>query len=127
MALLPVFNFRHHCANHVWKRTLYHRAQALASPSLWEGFGLPLLEAMACRVPVIASDIPAHREVAEEAACYVDAEDPDSMASGIERVLDDETLRARLIQNGVERVGRFSWVETARKTLALYRRVGEIS
>ena len=106
---------------------IYHRARALASPSLWEGFGLPLLEAMACRIPVVASDIPAHREVAEEAACYVNAEDPDSIASGIERVLNDEPLRTRLIQDGVERVGHFSWVETARKTLALYQRIGEIS
>ncbi len=108
---------------------IYQRAQALASPSLWEGFGLPLLEAMASRTPVIASDIPAHREVAADAACYVDAEDPDSLASGITRVLEDEAFRTRLIRDGVERTSHFSWVETARKTLGLYRRigVGEIS
>lgn len=106
---------------------IYHRARALASPSIWEGFGLPLLEAMACRIPIVASDIPAHREVAEEAACYVNPEDPDSIASGLERVLDDEPLRTRLIQDGVERVSHFTWMETARKTLALYRRTCEIS
>jgi glycosyltransferase involved in cell wall biosynthesis len=106
---------------------IYRRARALVTPSLWEGFGLPLLEAMACRVPVVASDIPAHREVAGEAALYVDPVDPASIASGVERVLDDEALRARLIETGVEQVRQFSWDETARRTLALYRRVDEAS
>jgi len=103
---------------------IYRRARVVANVSLWEGFGLPVLEAMACRVPVVASDIPSHHEVAGEGALYVDAEQAESIAEGIARVWEDEPLRARLIEQSSKRVPLFSWDETARRTLALYERLG---
>jgi glycosyltransferase involved in cell wall biosynthesis len=104
---------------------IYRRARALVNPSHWEGFGLPPLEAMACQVPVVASDIPAHREVAGDAAWYVDPNDPSSIAEGIERVWEDEAIRDRLTEAGAGRAEQFTWERAARKTLAVYRRLGE--
>jgi glycosyltransferase involved in cell wall biosynthesis len=103
---------------------IYRRARVLANVSLWEGFGLPVLEAMACQVPVVASDIPSHHEVAADGAFYVDADRPDSIAQGIERVWEDEPLRKNLIEQAQMRLPLFSWDETARRTLALYERLG---
>ncbi len=104
---------------------IYRRAHALVNPSIWEGFGLPPLEAMACQVPVVVSEVPAHREVAGDAACFVDPENPVSIADGIEQVWNDESLREKLISEGSQRVTLFTWDETARKTLALYRQLAE--
>lgn len=104
--------------------SLYRSARILVSPSLGEGFGLPLLEAMATRTPLVASDIPAHREVAKDAAIFVPATDPEVIASGIESVWTDTALRARLQERGLARVKDFSWVSSAQKTLDLYRGLG---
>jgi glycosyltransferase involved in cell wall biosynthesis len=106
-------------------RTIYRRARGLVNPSIWEGFGLPPLEAMACGIPVIVSEVPAHREVAGDAAYFVDPKDPTSIARGIEQVWTDVRLREQLIAAGSQRVTLFTWDETARKTLALYRRLAE--
>ena len=103
---------------------LYRRARVFASVSLCEGFGFPVLEAMACGVPVVASEIPTHREVADQAAVYVDPARPESIASGIARAWSDDDLRYRLAQLASHRVRLFSWDETARKTLAIYERLG---
>jgi glycosyltransferase involved in cell wall biosynthesis len=103
---------------------LYRRARAVVLPSVWEGFGLPLLEAMASGAPLVASDIEVHREVAGEAAVFVESGDAGAMADGIERVWTDESLRQRLIAKGRERVGRFSWERSARKAMELYQRLG---
>ena len=100
---------------------LYRRARAFVMPSRWEGFGLPLLEAMACQVPVVASDIPAHREVAGEAALFVDLHDVESLADGIANIWSDEFLRDELVSKGQRRVKEFSWSVTARHTLTLYK------
>jgi glycosyltransferase involved in cell wall biosynthesis len=102
---------------------LYRDARALVSPSLWEGFGLPLLEAMATGTVLVASDIPAHREVSEGAAIFVAPGDPVALARGIEAVWTDETLRSRLKARGRERAREFSWTVSAQKTLDLYRRI----
>ncbi len=99
---------------------LYRRARAFVMPSLWEGFGLPLLEAMACDVPVVASDIPAHREVAGEAAVFVRPDDVESMADAIDKVWSSESLREQLVAEGHHRVDQFSWEATARHTLDVY-------
>jgi glycosyltransferase involved in cell wall biosynthesis len=105
--------------------SLYRNARALVSPSLWEGFGLPLLEAMAATTPLVASDIPVHREVAEDAAVFVPPRDPEAMARAIESVWTDEPLRARLEARGLKRVRDFSWTSSAQKMLDVYRTLCE--
>jgi glycosyltransferase involved in cell wall biosynthesis len=96
---------------------LYRGAALLVLPSRFEGFGLPLLEAMACGTPVVAADEPALREVGGEAAVY--AEDGDFGAAAA-RALAERTERSAA---GLERARRFSWAETARRTVEAYRRV----
>jgi glycosyltransferase involved in cell wall biosynthesis len=104
--------------------SLYRNARALVSPSLSEGFGLPLLEAMATTTPLVASDIPVHHEVADDAAVFVPLRDPEALSRGIESVCADGALRARLEARGRERVRAFSWTAAARQTLDLYRGLG---
>jgi glycosyltransferase involved in cell wall biosynthesis len=100
--------------------SLYATATLAVSPSFYEGFGLPVLEAMARRVPVVASDIEAHRETGGDAACYADPDSAESWAAAILRLLDDSPKRARMAQRGFSRAGRFSWQETARRTRRAY-------
>jgi glycosyltransferase involved in cell wall biosynthesis len=97
--------------------SLYRGAAALVLPSQFEGFGLPVLEAMACGTPVIAAGEPALREVAGDAAVY--AEDGD-FAAAARRALAEAP---RLAAAGIERAADFSWAETARRTAAVYRRL----
>jgi glycosyltransferase involved in cell wall biosynthesis len=104
--------------------SLYRGARAVVQVSLWEGFGLPVLEAMASGAPVVASDIPVHREVAGEAALFVPCSDPEAIAGGIEKLWSDDAVRSRLVTAGRERAARFSWEGSARKAIDLYRRVG---
>ena len=96
---------------------LYRGASALVLPSLYEGFGLPLLEAMASGTPVVASTAGALPEVAGDAAVLVEPGDAEGLAAGVERALAD---RERLVAAGLERSRRYSWAETARRTLAVY-------
>jgi glycosyltransferase involved in cell wall biosynthesis len=97
---------------------LYRTASALVFPSLYEGFGQPLLEAMACGCPVAASDVAAIPEVCGGAAVLFDPTSPEAIAEGVERVLGDApTWAAR----GLERAAAFSWEETARRTEDVYR------
>lgn len=98
-------------------------ATAFAFPSRYEGFGMPLLEAMRSGTPVIASDIPPHREVAGEAALLVPSGDVGALAAALGRVADDGALRARLVEAGQARAAAFSWEETARLTWEALRRV----
>ena len=90
-------------------------------PSLYEGFGLPVLESMACGAPVITSDRGSLPEVAGEAALIVDPENTSQITDAIVTVLQDESLRHRLVERGRARAARFTWEKTARETLALYR------
>lgn len=92
---------------------LYAEATALVFPTLFEGFGLPTLEAMSRGCPVICSDLPVMREVAGDAAAYVDPEDPVAIATTIERVLADDDERERMSRAGAARATGFSWERTA--------------
>jgi glycosyltransferase involved in cell wall biosynthesis len=98
-------------------RGLYRSAGALAFPSLYEGFGLPLLEAMAEGLPALAGDAGALPELAGEAALLVDPLDVEAIAAGLERVLTDTALRARLAQAGPARAAGYTWPAAAGATL----------
>jgi glycosyltransferase involved in cell wall biosynthesis len=95
-------------------------ASLFVYPSLYEGFGLPVLEALACGTPVLASGDPAIKEVSGDAATYVDPEDVDALATCIVDLLGAESRRAELSRRGVARAQQFSWDRTAAATLALY-------
>jgi glycosyltransferase involved in cell wall biosynthesis len=98
------------------------RAEALVFPSLLEGFGLPVVEAMACGLPVITSRRSSLPEVAGDAALYVDPEDPAAIAAAIVRLANDVDLRTRLAAAGRARAARFRWDEAARATAGVLRR-----
>ncbi|HEY3175608.1 MAG TPA: glycosyltransferase family 1 protein [Candidatus Polarisedimenticolia bacterium] len=100
---------------------LYRGAAAVVYPSFTEGFGLPVLEAMACGAPVVASRAGAIPEVGGDACLYVDPSDERQIEGAIARILDDETLAADLSRRGRERAARFTWRETARRTIEVYR------
>jgi len=100
---------------------LMRGATALANPSLSEGFGMPLLEGMAARTPVVASDIAAHREVGAQAVLYAAAESPEDWAGRIESLLNDSVRRQVLVEAGQERLKQFGWPESARALLGAYR------
>jgi glycosyltransferase involved in cell wall biosynthesis len=102
---------------------LYSAATAFVFPSLYEGFGLPPLEAMACGTPVITSTVSSLPEVVGDAAVTVDPTDVAAIAAAIERVLVDEAFRAELRRRGTARAARFTWEGAARETLALYELV----
>jgi glycosyltransferase involved in cell wall biosynthesis len=99
---------------------LYAGAELLVYPSLYEGFGLPVLEAMSCGTPVVASNVPALAEVAGAAAILVEP-DPEAIAAGIAAALRDPARRAELAAAGLARAAEFSWQRTAAATLELYR------
>jgi alpha-1,3-rhamnosyl/mannosyltransferase len=100
-------------------RALYRSAAALAFPSLYEGFGLPLLEAMAEGLPAVAGDAGALPELAGDAALLVDPLDVEAIAAGLERVLADGELRARLAAAGPRRAAGYSWAAAAEATLGV--------
>jgi glycosyltransferase involved in cell wall biosynthesis len=102
---------------------LYWGAKAMIFPSFYEGFGLPVVEAMACGCPVACSNTTATAEVAGDAALTFDPSDPEAIAEAIFRVLTDSGLRAKLIEKGLLRSQKFSWENTARGTLDVYERV----
>lgn len=104
-------------------RALYRAAVALVHPSLLEGFGLPVLEAMASGTLVICSNATSLPEVAGDAALYVDPMDVEGLAAAMERCLRDGTLRDSLRGRGLIQARKFSWEETARRTLAVFDQV----
>ena len=103
--------------------TLYHAADVLAMPSLYEGFGIPVLEAMASGTPVVCSDGGSLPEVAGDAAVVVPVGDIDALSTALIRVTRDHQLRDALIAKGLERVKSFTWDEAARAHVRLYHTV----
>jgi alpha-1,3-rhamnosyl/mannosyltransferase len=102
---------------------LYTAADAFVFPSLFEGFGLPVVEAMACGAPVICSNTTALPEVAGDAAVLVNPSDGAALAAALARVLGDAGLREALRAKGLARATQFSWAHTAAETLRIYRQV----
>jgi glycosyltransferase involved in cell wall biosynthesis len=103
---------------------MYRLAGVFVFPSLYEGFGLPPLEAMASGTPVVTSNVSSLPEVAGDAAVLVDPYDPQAIADGIYRVLTDETLRREMVHKGIARAGQFSWEQSVRRVRAIYGEVG---
>ena len=105
-------------------RVFYQSAALFAFPSLYEGFGLPPLEAMANRAPVIASNTSSLPEVLDDAAILVNPENVFDIARGMKLILLDDVLRQKLIQKGIEQAAKFSWKVAAQKVVEIYERVG---
>lgn len=104
-------------------RSLYRSASALVYPSRYEGFGLPVLEAMACGTPVIASRAASIPEVLGDAGILLNPDEPAAWADAIVSVMTDGAQQARMRAAGVARAAEFTWARTARMTLEVYRRV----
>lgn len=103
----------------------YSAATAFLYPSFYEGFGLPVLEAMACGAPVVTSRTSSLPEVVGDAGLLVSPDNPEEIAAAITDLLDDSALRERLSAKGVEQARQFTWRRTARETAAVYRSVRE--
>lgn len=99
---------------------LYRRASIFAFPSLDEGFGIPVIEAMARGLPVLTSNRSALAEVAADAALLVDPDDVDAIASGLARLIEDDSLRTELVRRGKTRARQFSWERAVAETWAVY-------
>jgi len=97
----------------------YHSAEAFVFPSLYEGFGIPILEAMACGCPVIVSDIEPLKEVGGGGAMFFKVGDSEDLAKKIKEILENQELRSQMIQKGLERVKNFSWQKCAKETLKI--------
>jgi alpha-1,3-rhamnosyl/mannosyltransferase len=106
------------------RRALLSGAEVLAYPSLYEGFGFPILEGFAANVPVLTSDRAAMPETAGDAAVLVDPDDPGSIANGLAQLLGDDDLRNVLRAAGTARVASFTWERCARATAQVVRSVG---
>ena len=102
---------------------IYAGARLFVYPSRYEGFGLPVVEAMASGVPVITSSVSCLPEIAGDAADLVHPDDTDRLRIAMERLLEDDGHRAELRARGIERATRFSWQRCAEETVAVYRRV----
>jgi len=103
-------------------RYLYNQAVALVYPSLYEGFGIPLLEAMACGCPIIASRIPSTIEVAEDCPIYFESTELDDLINAFDIALS-EGRNSKRVQTGLRKVKSYSWDRTAAQTLKVYRTV----
>jgi|YNPMSStandDraft_1061717.scaffolds.fasta_scaffold00348_12 glycosyltransferase involved in cell wall biosynthesis len=101
---------------------LYNGASLFVYPSKYEGFGLPVLEAMKCRVPVVTSNVSSLPEVGGDAALYVDPYDIENIANAILKVLQSDELKRELSKKSIERAKLFSWYITARKTLEVFKK-----
>jgi glycosyltransferase involved in cell wall biosynthesis len=101
-------------------KNLYRNARAFIFPSLYEGFGLPVLEAFSCGCPIMLSNTSSLPEIGGNAAIYFDPYDSTSLSETLEHLISDDTLRLQLVQKGYERLKLFSWEITAQKTKKIY-------
>ena len=108
-------------------RAFYNAADLFVFPSLYEGFGLPIIEAMACDTPVTCSREASLPEVAGEAAAYFDATDSNDIAATIIELLNDTARREKLREYGLQRASQFTWERTAKLTLQVYKQVLSLS
>lgn len=102
---------------------LYQSARCFVLPSLYEGFGIPVVEAMACGCPVVISNVSSLPEIAGEAGILVDPKNIDEIAQGINRACFDEKKRSEMVKKGLERAKFFSWETCAKQTLAVFKQV----
>jgi len=102
---------------------LYNLASVYCQPSFYEGFGLSVLEAMACGLPVVCSKTQALVEIAEDAALFADPKKPEDLARAITKILKNKKTKKLFVKKGFERAKMFSWVKTARETIDFYKSV----
>ena len=102
---------------------LYNLATVYCQPSFYEGFGLPVLEAMKCGCPVVAGKTQSLVEIAEGAALFVNPKDPNNISDGLLKVLSDQTTKTILIKQGIVHVKKFSWEKTAQETIDVYKKI----
>jgi glycosyltransferase involved in cell wall biosynthesis len=105
------------------KPALLSGALAYVFPSLYEGFGLPILEAMACGTPVLTSNISSCPEVAGEAALLVDPHNTDEIAAGLTKLITDSNLRRQLVERGYQQIQNFSWYKAATQIFEILEKV----
>jgi glycosyltransferase involved in cell wall biosynthesis len=103
---------------------IYSQSKVFLYPSLRESFGIPMLEAMACGIPVLSSNTESMPEIAGKAACLVNPFKPEEITDAMIKLVNDEQLKISMIQNGFERISEFSWRITAQKVLEQYRELG---
>ena len=103
--------------------TIYKNALFFVLPSLYEGFGLPVLEAMKYGCPVIASNISSLPEAGGDAALYVDPLSVDDIAKSMNTLVNDKSLREKLVRRGYQQVKKFSWEATAKQTLSVLTKI----
>jgi glycosyltransferase involved in cell wall biosynthesis len=106
---------------------LYNLGEIFAFPSVYEGFGLPVVEAMACGTPVITSNTSSLDEIASGAAETIDPYDVDALTAALLRLAHDAAWRKELSDRGLARARRFSWTRTARQMLAVYHRAAGLT
>lgn len=107
------------------KAALFQLAEVFAYPSLYEGFGIPILEAMSQKIPVLASNIFVHKETGGEAVLYFDVDKIDDFSEKLYNISTDKILRDKLIGSGFERVNVFSWKKSAENILRIYQKINE--
>jgi glycosyltransferase involved in cell wall biosynthesis len=105
------------------KAALYSLAECFVYPSFYEGFGIPVLEAMACKTPVITSNVSSLPEVGGDAAIFVNPADMNSLVLAINKVLEKPKLRYKMVEKGMENIKKFTWEQTAEKTYKAYEEV----